>query len=171
MNKLRGRRPSPAMVVAVIALSMSLVGTGVAATISVLNKNEKQQVRKISSKVANKRITARAGNLNVATADKAQNVYAATVNAGDTCSITKGTGGITAAKGGPDGGDYCDVTFPRSIENCSVGATPLHPFDDNAAVGFAGIRYLTGTTVRVTRRNPPNNFQDAGLFSIFAVCP
>jgi len=100
-------------------------------------------------------------------------VLAATVNAGNTCHITRGTGGgnITAVKGGPEGGDYCDVTFPRSVENCSVGATPLHPLDDNAAVGFAGIRYLGGATVRVTRRNPENNFQDSGLFSILAVCP
>jgi hypothetical protein len=59
MKKLRGRRPSPAMIVAVIALSMSLVGTGVAATISVLNSQEKKQVKGISRKIANKRITKR----------------------------------------------------------------------------------------------------------------
>jgi hypothetical protein len=55
------RRPSPAMIVAVVSLSVSLAGTGVAATISVLNSPEKQQVKKISRKIANKRITKRAG--------------------------------------------------------------------------------------------------------------
>ena len=162
MKLSRPRRPSAAMIVAVLALCMSIGGTAVAA--GVFSKPEKKAIKKI----AKKQIKKQAPNI---TAAAAENVFAATVNAGDTCSVTKGTGGITAAKGGPDGGDFCDVTFPKSVENCSVGATPLHPLDDNAAVGFAGIRYLTGATVRVTRRNPPNNFQDAGLFSIFAVCP
>jgi hypothetical protein len=169
MKKRRLRRPSPAMIVAVVALSVSLAGTGVAATVSVLNAGEKKQVKKISRKIANKRITKRSGKLNVASANKANNVYAATVNAGDTCAISKQTGGIAALKGGPDGADYCDVTFPRSVDNCSVGATPLHPFQDIS--GMASIRYLGGAVVRVTRVNGDNNFQDAGLFSIFAVCP
>jgi hypothetical protein len=165
MKKLKGRRPSPAMIVAVVALSLSLVGTGVAASISVLSGQEKKVVKRI----INKKITKRAGKLNVATADKADNVLAATVNAGDTCAISRQTGGITAVKGGPDGADYCDVTFPRSVDTCSVGATPLHPQQDIG--GEASIRYLGGAVVRVTRVNSVANFQDAGLFSIFAVCP
>jgi hypothetical protein len=161
--KLRGRRPSPAMIVAVLALSVSVAGTAVAA--GVFSKQEKKVIKKL----ANKKITKRAGGLNVASADFANNVLAATVNAGNTCDITKQTGGITAAFVGPDGADTCDVTFPRSVENCSVGATPLHPFQDIS--GMASIRYLGGAKVKVTRVNGANNFQDAGLFSIFAVCP
>lgn len=49
MRKVPIKRPSAAMIAAVVALSLSLVGTGVAATIS-LSKGEKQTVRKIVNK-------------------------------------------------------------------------------------------------------------------------
>jgi len=163
MKKLWGRRPSPAMIVAILALSVSVAGTAVAA--GVFNKQEKKVIKKL----ANKKITKRAGNLNVASADFANNVLAATVPAGDSCTITNQTGGITAAIVGALPNQFCDVTFPRSVANCSVGATPLHPQQDIG--GQASIRYLSGATVRVTRRNGLDNFQAAGLFSIFAVCP
>ena len=161
MRSLGFRRPSAAMVVAVIALSVALVGTGIAA--SSLTSHEKKQVRKI--------INSRAGKLNVASANVAKNVLAATVNAGDTCEVSKQTGGISAALVGPSPGAtaFCDVTFPRSVDQCSVGATPLHPLQDIS--GMASIRYLGGAKVRVTRVNGANNFQASGLFSIFAVCP
>ena len=72
MQNLWGRRPSAAMVVAVAALCMSLVGTGVAATISVFGSHDKKVVRKIARKQADMRISARAGDLHVATADQLQ---------------------------------------------------------------------------------------------------
>lgn len=72
------KRPSPAMIVAVTALFISLVGTAFAgpiAEISGLNKKDKRTVRKISrnisGKVSNRRITKRAPGLNVATARNA----------------------------------------------------------------------------------------------------
>jgi len=155
MRKVFSRRPSAAMIVAVVALVMALVGTGIAA--SALTKKEKKQVTNISKNTFNDQFGGR--------------VMAATVNAGDTCNISKQTGGITAAQVGtsPGPGAFCDVTFPKSVDNCSVGATPLHPLQDIS--GMASIRYLGGKTVRVTRVNGANNFQAAGLFSIFAVCP
>jgi hypothetical protein len=135
------------MVVAVLALVMAMVGTGIAAT--ALSKKGKKQVNNI--------VTRR--------------VMAATVNAGDTCTVSKQTGGISAALVGTSPGPtaFCDVTFPRTVDNCSVGATPLHPLQDIS--GMASIRYLGGATVRVTRVNGANNFQAAGLFTIIAVCP
>jgi hypothetical protein len=165
MKKLWSRRPSPAMIVAILALSVSVAGTAVAA--GVFSKQEKKVIKKL----ANKKITKRAGGLSVARADFAENVLAATVNAGDTCNISNQTGGISAALVGTSPGPtaFCDVTFPRSVENCSVGATPLHPLQDIS--GMASTRYLGGAKVRVTRVNGANNFQAAGLFSIFAVCP
>jgi hypothetical protein len=75
---LNGRRPSAALIVAVTALSLAVAGTGVAATISVLSKDEKKQVKKIARKQANKRITKRAPNLSV---KNAENVTG--VNSGD----------------------------------------------------------------------------------------
>lgn len=72
------KRPSPAMIVAMTALCVSLVGTAFAgpiAEISGLNKKDKRTVRKISrnisGKVSNRRITKRAPGLNVATARNA----------------------------------------------------------------------------------------------------
>jgi hypothetical protein len=49
-EKLRARRPSPAMFVSMIALVFALAGTGVAsvATISALSKKEKKQTRNIA---------------------------------------------------------------------------------------------------------------------------
>jgi hypothetical protein len=60
-SMLRGRRPSPGMIVAVVALSVALAGTGVAgvATISRLDKQEKKQVKKIAKKQAGKEINKR----------------------------------------------------------------------------------------------------------------
>jgi hypothetical protein len=65
------RKPSPALIVAIAALSVSLVGTALAgpiAEISGLNKKDKRVVRKISNRIANKRITKRAPKLSVANA-------------------------------------------------------------------------------------------------------
>ena len=50
MGRFWGRKPSPAMLVAIVALVFALVGTSVAgvATISVLSKKEKKQTRNIA---------------------------------------------------------------------------------------------------------------------------
>jgi len=67
MRKLFKHRPSPAMVVAVIALIMGLGGSAYA-----LNKKDKKQVRNI----ANGEITKRASGLAVKSADTAKNADA-----------------------------------------------------------------------------------------------
>ena len=57
MRRLKGRRPSPAMTVAVAALLVALVGTAMAAPTairSVLNKQEKKQTKKIAKNQVNK---------------------------------------------------------------------------------------------------------------------
>jgi hypothetical protein len=54
MLKLAERRPSPAMVVAIIGLVVALAGTALAA--SALTKKQKTQVNKIATKVFNKNI-------------------------------------------------------------------------------------------------------------------
>ena len=149
MRNLFARRPSAAMIVAIVALVFAMVGTGIAA--SALTKKQKKQVRNII------------GN------QFASRVMAATVPNGDSCAITNQTGGITATLVGSGQTGVCDVTFPKSVANCSVGATPTHPLQDIA--GQASTRPLGGAVVRVTRRNGLDNFQAAGLFNIFAVCP
>ena len=62
MERFRGRKPSPAMVVSIIALVFALAGSAVAgvATISKLSKKEKKQTRNIAKNEINK---ARTGSL------------------------------------------------------------------------------------------------------------
>ena len=56
MERLRGRKPSPAMVVSIIALVFALAGSAAAgvATISALSKKEKKQTRNIADSEVNK---------------------------------------------------------------------------------------------------------------------
>lgn len=74
MNSLSSRRPSPAMVVACVALSFALAGSAVAGTeavTSTLDTKEKKQVKKISKRQANKQIKKKAPGLSVAHATTA----------------------------------------------------------------------------------------------------
>jgi hypothetical protein len=69
-------RPSPAIVLACIALCFAVAGSAVAGTAAVSEKITKKSVKKIAKKQADKRITQRAGGLSVAhaaTADNATN--------------------------------------------------------------------------------------------------
>ena len=56
MERLKGRKPSPAMVVSIIALVFTLAGSAAAsvATISALSKKEKKQTRNIADSEVNK---------------------------------------------------------------------------------------------------------------------
>ncbi len=166
LNHIKRARPSPVMLVAIVALVAAATGTAVAsnpgATTSALNK---KKVKKIAAKQVKKL----APGLSVASAGVAENVLAATVPVGDSCEITKQTGGITATKTGNPANTKCDVTFPQSVADCSVGATPLHPTADVG--GEATIRYLSGATVKVGRYDSAGGTPTAGLFSIIAVCP
>jgi hypothetical protein len=142
MPKLR--KPSPAMIVAIAALCVSLVGTAVAAPVAVisLNKKEKKQVRKIAGKVSNKRITKRAPNLSVKNAKNAQAAASATSALGaenanrvggkglndiamwafvdDTGILFRSSGGVASIRVGT--GSYV-VTFPRPVNTCAYNAT------------------------------------------------
>ena len=157
MRNLRVRRPSAAMIVAVVALCFALVGTGIAA--SSLTGHQKKQVRKI----ANKRITARAGSLSVASAASARNVLAASVANGCT-TVNGGTGGITVAPATTE----CRVTFPQSITSCAI---VLGTLLDVPGGGETTYRKLSSQVVEVSRRDSAGGTPTAGAFSIAAICP
>jgi hypothetical protein len=145
------------MIVAVIALCFAIVGTSVAAV--ALNHRQKHQVRKI----ANKRISKRAGALTVATAGFARNLTATSVQGG--CNkIAGGTGGITVAATGNE----CNVTFPVNISACAIvlGAAREAP-----GGGEVTYRKLGTNAVQVSRRDSDGNNAIAGAFSIAAICP
>jgi hypothetical protein len=80
MRVISRSRPSPAFVVAVIALTAAFLGTAIAgpnATTSVSKKKTKKiaktQVNKLAPDIANEEITARAPGLSVANAQNAEN--------------------------------------------------------------------------------------------------
>jgi hypothetical protein len=71
-------RPSPAMVVACVALSFALAGSALAGTQAVTSAVNKAKVKKIAKKQANKQITNRAPGLAVRSADTANRADTAT---------------------------------------------------------------------------------------------
>jgi hypothetical protein len=95
MKDRKVRRPSSAMLVAIAAIVVSLVGTAIAVPIAEvsLSKKERKQTRKIASRLArkiarrlaNRQITKRAPNLSVATANSATTAGAAST--ADSASI------------------------------------------------------------------------------------
>jgi hypothetical protein len=113
---LFARKPSPAMIVAVVALSFALAGSAVAGTDGVnlkLDKKEKKQVKKISKKQANKEIRKKAGGLSVANAQNAVN--AQTANSANTAgsALPYAYANVTA------GGDVVD-SLSRNISSAEV---------------------------------------------------
>ena len=73
MNRLKGRRPSPALLISMIALVLALGGTAIAAF-----EPTKSNVKKIAKKQANKAIKKKASSLSVAKAENATNATNAT---------------------------------------------------------------------------------------------
>lgn len=72
MRKLKGRRPSPALLVAVVALVAALAGTAVGGVaVTSLSKGDKKRVKTIAAKQAKKQIKRRAPSLSVASAGTA----------------------------------------------------------------------------------------------------
>jgi hypothetical protein len=104
MTKFRTARPSPAMIVAILALSMSLVGTAVAA--GVFSKQEKKVIKKL----ANKQITKRAPGLSV---EKAKTANTATnANQANTAANAGALSGNTVVGEG-------DLDGPGLVTNSS----------------------------------------------------
>jgi hypothetical protein len=112
MQKPRPRRPSAALIVAVIALVFAVTGTAVA--VVGLNGKEKKQVKKI----ANKRIDKKAPGLAVATAGKATNIYSAQV-AGNGTMLGSVPAGATSKR--LTNGIY-DVTMTHPYAGCLISS-------------------------------------------------
>ncbi len=92
MKLSKGSRPSPALVLAALALVFAMVGTAIAGPDAISGKITKSKVKKISTKQANKAIDAAEPDLNVnsaKTADSATNATnATTVNDVGAAQIT-----------------------------------------------------------------------------------
>ncbi len=117
MVRFRGK-PSPAMVVAIIALVFAVAGTGVAsvATISALNKKEKKQTRNI----AKSEISKAAPGLSVADSAKLGGLPASSYSL--RTATVAGNGALDAAHS--DGVTQANVTEPVSGVYCFDGLSP-----------------------------------------------
>ncbi len=93
MNRSRHTRPSPALIISMVALLVAVGGTAVGvAKIPGLNRREKKQVRRIARRLSNRRITKRAHRLSVARAGSAATAISAT-----TAANAASLGGIGAS--------------------------------------------------------------------------
>jgi hypothetical protein len=129
-EKLRARRPSPAMIVSVIALVFALAGTGIAsvATISALSKKDKKKVKNIAKNQADTQITARAPGLSVkhaGDADSAGTGTALEANGSGTTAINQpysAAPNTLLSLSLPGGRNYL-VTADTELIDASVGNT------------------------------------------------
>src|ERR1700709_457140 len=138
MRKLRSRGPSPAMVVAVIALGVALAGTAYAAQTINGGAIKKQTIG--AGKLKHKTLTGYQINTNklgvVPTAQRASHTYWAVVNnptgTGNAALARASDATITAA----EGGGAVTVTFPINISGCADVAGR-----DNAGTTVPGAGY------------------------------
>jgi len=170
MSKLGGKRPSAPLVLSMVAVVLALTGTSIAlpGTNTVDGGDIKKETIK-GKDIKDETITGdqvKETSLKGVRA-KASNVMAATVSdwsVATDCAVDSNTEGITGAVVGTN----CEITFPKSVQNCTVGATPVHPTDDVSAQ--TSVRKISGAVVRVTRIDELGEPRP-GLFSIIAVCP
>ncbi|HEY6772101.1 MAG TPA: hypothetical protein VI035_06585 [Solirubrobacterales bacterium] len=128
MTSSKGRRPSPAMIVALAALVVALAGTAMAAPTaikSILNKKEKKQTKGIARNQVNKL----APGLSVKHADTAGS--ADTAKRADVSSNTDAIGGvelkdISVAKTANPGGPPCDPSSSTLVNCASVDLNLPH---------------------------------------------
>jgi hypothetical protein len=131
MTRSKGRRPSPAMIVAATALIIALAGTAMAAPTaikSILNKKEKKQTKNI----ANNRINALAPGLSVKHADTAGSAGSSdTAKRADVATNADAVGGqglanIVTARSVSPGGPACDPTSTTLVNCASLDMTLPH---------------------------------------------
>jgi hypothetical protein len=82
MNSTRSGRLAPALVVAILALGACVAGIAVADPAATTSKVTKKKVKKISGKVANRQITARAPGLTVGNSEKVDGLDAVQISPG-----------------------------------------------------------------------------------------
>jgi hypothetical protein len=174
MKQLTSRRPSPAMVVAVIALIVALAGTAYAAQTINGGAIKKQTIG--AGKLKHKTLTGYQINTNklgvVPAAQRASHTYWAVVNnptgAGNAALARASDATITAA----EGGGAVAVAFPINVSGCANVAGR-----DNAGTTVPGPGYAQTNTspanpnaIEVRTRDEKGADADAD-FHLIVVCP
>ena len=174
MRKLTNRRPSPAMVVAVIALIVALAGTAYAAQTINGGAIKKQTIG--AGKLKHKTLTGYQININklgvVPAAQRASHTYWAVVNnppgAGNAALARASDATITAT----EGGGAVVITLPINVSGCANVAGR-----DNAGTTVPGAGYAQTNTspanpnaIEVRTRDEKGADADAD-FHLIVVCP
>ena len=174
MRTLRIRRPSPAMVVAIIALIVALAGTAYAAQNINGGAIKKQTIG--GGKLKQKTLTGFQINTNklgiVPSAKRAAHTYWAVVNnpagVGNASLARASDAGITAT----EGGGAVAVVFPQNVTTCANVADRNNAGTTVPAAGWAqtNIAPANGNAVEVRTRDEKGNNED-GDFHLVVVCP
>jgi hypothetical protein len=174
MSKLKGRRPSPAMVVAVIALVVALGGTAIAAQSINGGAIKKQTIG--GGKLKKKTLTGFQINTNklgtVPSARRASHTYWAVVNnppsPGNAALARASDEGISAT----EGGGAVTVTFPVNISGCADVAGRNNAGTTPPGAGFAQTNTspANANAVEVRTRDAKGDPEDAD-FHLIVVCP
>ena len=174
MKRLRGKRPSPAMVVSVIALIVALGGTAIAAQTINGGAIKKQTIG--GGKLKKKTLTGFQINTNklgvVPAARRAAHTYWAVVDnpsgPGNAALARASDAGITAT----EGGGAVAVTFPVNISGCAnvsarnnAGTTP-----PGAGTAQTNTSPASANSVEVRTRDAKGDPDDAD-FHLVVICP
>jgi hypothetical protein len=171
---MRSRRPSPAMVVALIALAVALGGTAIAAQTINGGAIKKQTIG--GGKLKRKTLTGFQINTNklgvVPAAKRASHTHWAVVDnppgAGNAALARASDAGIVAA----EGGGAVSVTFPRNISGCANVASRNNAGTTPPGAGFAQTNTspANANAVEVRTRDAKGDPEDAD-FHLLVVCP
>jgi hypothetical protein len=174
MKQLKSRRPSAAMVVAIVALIVALAGTAYAAQTINGGAIKKQTIG--AGKLKHKTLTGYQINTNklgvVPAAQRASHTYWAVVNnpggAGNAALARASDTGITAT----EGGGAVTIAFPINVSGCANVAGR-----DNAGTTVPGAGYAQTNSsaanpnaIEVRTRNEKGESEDAD-FHLIVVCP
>ena len=174
MRKLRSRAPSPAMVVAVLALIVALAGTAYAAQTINGGAIKKQTIG--AGKLKHKTLTGYQINTNklgvVPSANRAAHTYWAVVNnpaaPGNATLARASDQGISAI----EAGGAVAVVFPVNISGCANVAGRDNAGTTVPGAGFAqtNAAAANANAVEVHTRNAKGDNEDAD-FHLVVICP
>jgi hypothetical protein len=174
MSTLMKRRPSPAMIVAVIALVVALGGTAYAAQSINGGAIQKQSIG--AGKLKHKTLTGYQINTNklgvVPTAKRATHTYWAVVhnpgNASNATLARASDAGITAA----EGGGAVTVTFPVNVSGCADIAARNNAGTAVPDAGYAQTNASASNpnAIEVHTHDKSGANEDAD-FHLIVVCP
>ena len=174
MDAIRKRRPSPAMVVAIVALIAALAGTAYAAQSINGGAIKKQTIG--GGKLKKKTLTGFQINTNklgvVPSAERAAHTYWAVVNnpggAGNATLARASDAGITAA----EGGGAVAVVFPVNVSGCANVSSRNNAGTTVPGAGSAqtNVAPTNPNAIEVRTRDEKGADQDAD-FHLIVVCP